>query len=309
MSKDIKKTEWSEKCWKDMLIDQRKFMWHQDTLDKLAVWLGLTPGMTAIDVGCGLGNLGYVYWQYFGKGGRYFGVDISSKLVQDATEAAKEWATGGEAKFIAGDTYKLPFPDDFADWVMCQTLLMHLEKPELALSEMVRVAKPGGLIMCNEPDNLSSALAKPCWSLPELDIEEEVLIKKVYLICNKGSIKLGRGDDSIGSQVPVMMERLGLVDIEARLNDKVGFLRPPYEGPQQQNSIYMIKKRVLDQSEFWMERTREEFLAGGGDSAEFERYRKISDRIRLVFQKQLEDGVYTVCGHSFFYVIKGRKPK
>jgi SAM-dependent methyltransferase len=309
MNQDRKKTDWAEACWKEMLIDQRKFMWHQDTLDKLAVWLGLTPGMTAIDVGCGLGNLGYTYWPYFGKGGRYFGVDISSELVRDATEAAKNWATGGEAKFITGDAYKLPFSDDFSDWVMCQTLLMHLEKPGLALSEMVRVAKPGGLIMCNEPDNLSSALAKPCWSLPELDIEEEVLFKKVYLICHKGSIKLGRGDDSIGSQVPVMMEKLGLVDIEARLNDKVGFLHPPYEGPHQQNSIYMIKKRVLDQSEFWMERTREEFLVGGGAPDEFERYRKTSDRIRLIFQKQLEDGVYTVCGHGFFYVIKGRKAK
>jgi SAM-dependent methyltransferase len=309
MSKDRKRADWSEGCWKEMLIDQRKFMWHQDTLAKLAVWLELVPGMTAVDVGCGLGNLGYIYWQYFGKGGRYFGVDISSELFRDAAEAAKEWATGGEAKFIAGDAYKLPFSDDFADWVMCQTLLMHLEKPELALAEMVRVAKPGGLIMCNEPDNLSSALAKSCWSLPELDIEEEVLLKKVYLICHKGSIKLGRGDDSIGSQVPVMMEKLGLVDIEARLNDKVGFLHPPYEGPQQQNSIYMIKKRILDQREFWMERVREEFLAGGGDPNEFERYRKISDRVRFIFQKQLEDGVYTVCGHGFFYVIKGRKPK
>jgi SAM-dependent methyltransferase len=309
MSQDRKKADWSERCWKEMLIDQRKFIWHQDTLDKLAVWLNLVPGMTAVDVGCGLGNLGYVYWHYFGKGGQYFGVDISSELVRDATEAAKEWAAGGEARFIEGDAYKLPFPDNFADWVMCQALLMHLEKPELALSEMVRVAKPEGLLMCNEPDNLSSTLAKSYWSLPEFDIEDEVLIKKVYLVCNKGSIKLGRGDQSIGNKVPVMMEKLGLVDIEARLRDNVGFLRPPYEGPQQQHSLRMIKKHVFDQSEFWMERTHEEFLAGGGTPDEFERYRKIVDRIKPIFQKQLVDGVYATCGAGFFYVIKGRKPK
>jgi hypothetical protein len=131
----------------------------------------------------------------------------------------------------------------------------------------------------------------------------------VYLICNKGSIKLGRGDHSIGSRVPAMMNQLGLVDIECRLNDKVGFLRPPYEGPQQQNSLLMIKKRVLDQSEFWTERAREEFLAGGGDPDEFERYRKISDRVKLILQKQLEEGKYTVCSPGFFFIIKGRKPK
>ncbi len=116
---------------------------------------------------------------------------------------------------------------------MCQTLLMHLEKPELALAEMVRVVKPGGLIMCNEPDNLSTMLAKHYWSIPELDIEEELLIKKVYLITNKGHIKLGRGDQNIGSKVPVMMKRLALTEIEARMNDKVQFLHPPYEGPLQ----------------------------------------------------------------------------
>lgn len=292
-----------------MLINQRKFMWHQDTVNKLAVWLGLKPGMTAVDVGCGLGNLGYTYWPYFGEGGQYFGVDTSSELIREAEDAAKEWATDGIANFVVGDAYKLPFSDNFSDWVLCQTLLMHLEKPELALSEMIRVAKPGGLIMCNEPDNLSTALAKPCWSIPELAIDEELLIKKVYLICNKGSIKLGRGDHSIGKKVPVMLKELGLTDIEARMNDKVQFLYPPYEDPRQQNLLHMIKKRVLDESEYWMERTREEFLAGGGEPDEYERFREISDRLQLIFKQQLEKGEYTVCSCGFFYVIKGRKPK
>jgi len=309
MSQDKKKVDWSEGCWKDMLIDQRKYMWLNDTVAKLALWLDLKPGMTAVDVGCGLGNLGYTYWPYFGEGGHYFGVDESPELIRDATEAAKEWATGGESKFVNGNAYKLPFPDDFADWVMCQTLLMHLEKPELALAEMVRVAKPGGLIMCNEPDNLSTMLAKHYWSIPELDIEEELLIRRVYLIANKGHIKLGRGDQNIGSKVPAMMKDLGLREIEARMNDKVQFLYPPYEGPLQQNLLHMIKKRVLDQSKFWMEHTREEFLAGGGNSDEYERFREISDKIKLVFKQQLEDGKYTACTPGFFYVIKGRKPK
>lgn len=62
MNQDKKKIDWSKGRWKEMLIEQRKFMWHKDTIDKLAVWLELKPGMTAVDVGCGLGNLGYTYW-------------------------------------------------------------------------------------------------------------------------------------------------------------------------------------------------------------------------------------------------------
>ena len=291
-----------------MLVEQRRFMWHKDTIDKLASWLELRPGMTAVDVGCGLGNLGYTYWPYFGKGGHYFGVDTSEELVREAGEAAEEWAIEGEAKFVTGDAYKLPFLENFADWVMCQTLLMHLEKPELALTEMVRVAKPGGLILCNEPDNLSAVLAKPYWSLPGLEIEEEVLFKKVYLISHQGRIRLGRGDNGIGPKVPAMMKKLGLTEIDARMNDKVHFLIPPYEDPKQQHLLKMVKKTQLDEHEFWMERTKEEFLAGGGNPEEYKRFREISERLKPILQQQIEEGRYTAFGPSFFYVIKGKKP-
>ena len=205
MNQDGDKIDWSDDRWKEMLVNQRKFMWREDTLAVLAKWLGIRPGMTAVDVGCGLGYLGYTYWPFFGAGGRYFGIDKSHKLLQDATEAAKEWATDGEVRFVTGDIYRIPLPDGIADWVMCQVVMIHLKDPELALSEMVRVAKPGGLVTCIEPDNLSNALTNAYWSVPEFSIEDQLLRKKVTLICNKGRIKLGRGDDNIAPRIPKMI--------------------------------------------------------------------------------------------------------
>ena len=311
MNQDKRKVDWSEERWKDMLIYQRKFLWLEDTLDKLAAWLGLKHGMTVIDVGCGLGNLGYTYWPYYGKGGHYFGVDISSELIRDAGKAAVDWAKNGEASFIVGDAYKLPFPDDFTDCTMCQTLLMHLEKPESALSEMIRVTKPGGLVMCAEPDNLSSTLAKHYSSLPELDLEEKLLCHKVTLIGNQGRIKLGRGDESIGCKIPMMMIQLGLQEIDVRLNDRVYHLEPPYESPVQRHLLESVKKQCsLDdekEHEFILERGKEEFLAGGGDPEEFDRIRKIDDRIRPMHKQQIEQSEFFACGGSQFYIIKGRK--
>ncbi len=306
-----KKIDWSEERWKEMLVYQRKYMWFEDTLDKLAIWLDLKPGMTAVDVGCGLGYLGYTYWPYFGKGGRYFGVDISKELAQDAKKAAKDWAASGEAFFITGDAYKLPLPDDFADCAMCQALLMHLEKPDLALAEMIRVTKPGGLIMCNEPDNLSVALEKAYTSLPELEVEEQLLSAKIVLISNKGRIQLGRGDFGIGPKIPMMMEKLGLEEIDLRLNDRVFHLEPPYESPIQQHQLEGVKKRWLPKDEkeyeFWLEREKEEFQAGGGKPEEFDRIRKVADRIRTICRQQIENCAYFVCHASHLYIIKGRK--
>jgi SAM-dependent methyltransferase len=292
-----------------MLIYQRKSLWLEDTLDKLAAWLGLKPGMTAVDVGCGLGYMGYTYWPYFGKGGRYIGVDTNPELLKDAEKAAQDWAKDGETIFKKGDAYALPLPDDFADLVMCQTLLIHLENPEKALSEMIRVTKPGGLVMCHEPDNLSVLLENWYWSLPELSIEEQLLFKKVALVCNKGRIKLGQGDSSIGNKVPFLMSRLSLKDVGIRQNDATCYIEPPYEGPRQEALLENVKKQWLDENSrnVITERERKHFAAGGGDPVEFERYLEIQNRNIQAFRKQIKEGTYSVCGAGHIYTIKGTK--
>jgi ubiquinone/menaquinone biosynthesis C-methylase UbiE len=309
MARDGDKIDWSEDRWKEMLVGPRKYFWPEETVERLASWLGLEPGMTAVDVGCGLGYLGYTYWPYFGAGGRYIGVDESPDLLDDAARAAEEWADGGEAGFIAGDCYNLPFPDGFADVTMCQTLLMHLEEPERALAEMVRVVRPGGLIYCKEPDNVSSTLARGHSSLPELSIEEELLEIKVTLISRKGRIELGRGDNAIGRKVPTMMRELGLREIGVRMNDRVFHLEPPYEGPEQQNRVEMIRKFFLDDErrEYMLSRSRENYVAGGGAAREFDKLVEIYDRIRPLIEEQLERCEYFSCGGGFVYVAKGKK--
>ncbi len=310
MTDTTQKPDWSEEHWREMLVEQRKAMWRDDTIEKLAAWLELRPGMTIIDVGCGLGYLGSTYWPYFGKGGRYIGVDMSDKLLEDATKASAVWAIGGTADFVKGDATQLSFPNAFFDAAMCQTLLMHLEQPGKALAEMSRVTKPGGLIFCHEPDNVASALAKGHSSMPEWEIEEQLLLAKYTLLSNRGRIKMGRGDMSIGSQVPRMMSKLGLRDIDIRMNDRVQFLEPPYESPRQQQLLKMIKANWLqdDKRKYWQEREREEFLTGGGTPEEWEGIVAMVDKVTPIYKQQLTDGEFFVCSGSFFYVIKGKRP-
>ena len=220
--------DFSKDYLREMLVHQRRFLWYPDSLDKFAVWLNLKPGMTVVDAGCGLCYLGYTYWPYFGQGGTYIGLDHSDELVSDAREASKEWGDDGRLEFICGSVYDIPLPDNHADAVMCQTLLMHLEFPDKAMEEMIRVARPGGSVICMEPDNLSSSLAKPFHSLPEFDLEDVLLFTKVILICRKGRLAQGRGDFNMGSRVPHLMTQSGLVEVDLRMNDRVFYLEPPY---------------------------------------------------------------------------------
>jgi SAM-dependent methyltransferase len=238
-------------------------------------------------------------------------VDISADLIQEAEEAAKEWAKGGKASFEVGDAYKLPFPDDFADVVMSHIVLIHLEEPERALAEMIRVAKPDGLIVCHEPDNVSTLLTIRYPSLPELEIDELLLIAKIAMTYNKGRVKLGLGDWSIGRKVPRTMKGLALTDIGVRINDRAYYIEPPYEGMLQQYHLDHVKKQWLNEKrrKTWMGRMKAGFMAGGGDPGDFDRFEELDRRIMSTVRQQIEKGEFFQCGSGDIYITKGKKPK
>ncbi|OFZ25040.1 MAG: hypothetical protein A2381_13280 [Bdellovibrionales bacterium RIFOXYB1_FULL_37_110] len=313
-----KNVNWSDEKWKEMIIKQRVFLWSEDAIEAYSKWLGLRQGMRVADIGCGLGYLGYTYWKYFGNNGHYIGIDINEDLLKDAKATSPNWAIGGTAEFIQGDVYKIPLPDNSVDMVMCQTLLMHLKNPEHALAEMKRILKPGGILMCKEPDNISGMTSRRDSSSEDRSIEYEVLSFKLTLIAYKGSISLGRGDTSIGIRVPKMLSDLGFKSIDMRANENVHLLLPPYETKKQRYSFEQLKERINKNEEtkekerqFWKERFKEEYLAGGGALEELQQFEKMVEEERekneAILKDQVKKRIYHSCGGNLFFIIKGIK--
>ena len=313
------KKDWSEEHLRKLIIEQRQFMWRDDTIEMYSKWMNLVHGMKVIDVGCGLGYLGWTYWKYFGKGGEYIGVDRSFKLLQEASDLSNDWAVGGAALFSAGDAYKLPFPDNYADCTICQTLLMHLEFPDKALAEMVRVTRPGGLIMCKEPDNITATIAGFYSSTGSLSDREILENHKIMLLYSRGRKKLGYGDMAIALRVPKLMADAGLINIDSRCNDVSNFVQPPYETAKQKYQIEKAKKFFeSDSSENSKRREENEFrdffLAGGGSLSSYYRYikrmdkrREVSEEIRK--QQILEGTFYSSRGNSSFVCFRAFLPE
>jgi ubiquinone/menaquinone biosynthesis C-methylase UbiE len=306
--KENNKINWSDKRFKKTLIETRKYIWHDDTINRLAAWFGLKHGMHVVDVGCGLGYLGCTYWPFYCRGGRYIGIDNDVQLLNNAKKAA-QLCTRRKPFFVTGDAYTLPLCANSVDYVMCQTLLIWLKEPQRALAEMVRVVKPGGIIICFEPDNLSW---RSHTSLPELSIKEKLSLEKYELIWNRGRIKLGQGDYTIGNKVPHMMKEVGLIDIDARINDMVYILEPPYKSPMQQYLYRIMKKDLRSKKKdrkFWVDLEKRQFLAGGGNIKEFNRLRKFDAKRRDLSKQQIKCRSYFYCFSGLFYVIKGKKSK
>ncbi|OHU53262.1 class I SAM-dependent methyltransferase [Mycobacteroides chelonae] len=107
---------------------------------RIAHWLGLRPGHTILDIGCGPGNFtGWFGAQVF-PAGLAVGVDASRQMLRRAVADN----SGPCVAYVRADAEHLPFADNVADAVTCLAALYLINEPFLAIQELVRVLAPGG---------------------------------------------------------------------------------------------------------------------------------------------------------------------
>lgn len=112
--------------------------------------LGIQPGCTILDAGCGAGDDVIAMAQLLHGRGRIIGLDSSATLLV----VAQGRAAGADLpiEFRLGDVYALDFADETFDACRADRLFHHLREPDRALHELIRVTKPGGRIVLFDPD-------------------------------------------------------------------------------------------------------------------------------------------------------------
>ena len=110
----------------------------------------LQPGMRLLDVGCGPGSITRGLAEIVAPG-QVIGLDMSSETLDAARRDAA--ARGLEnLRYEIGSVYELPFPDASFDAAYAHQVFQHLREREVALREMLRVLRPGGLIAVRDVD-------------------------------------------------------------------------------------------------------------------------------------------------------------
>jgi SAM-dependent methyltransferase len=110
-------------------------------------------GKKILDAGCGPGTYGIMLAQ---AGNEVVGIEISPGSVQVANQRAKDRAVDFAAR--VGDLENLPFDDNTFDVCFCGWVLHHFPDINKAVSELVRVLKPGGNIALVEPNESNLAV-------------------------------------------------------------------------------------------------------------------------------------------------------
>jgi SAM-dependent methyltransferase len=287
--------------------DTRDHWWNVDFLRLMANRWKLDAVRSVLDVGCGIGHWGMLLASVMPENVHVTGIDREPSWVQHANERAATRGLGGRFVFQQGEAQRLPFPDNSFDLTTCQTVLIHLSDPGAAIAEMLRVTRPGGLIVAAEPNNLTESLLLDSIS-NRASINEIVELVRFQLTCERGKVALGEGDNSLGDRVPGLFVAQGVVDVEVYVNDNATAVFPPYSGAAQRAFTEDARDRLARRLWNWSESDAQRlYLAGGGTQDTFQNHFALAIASREKIVRGLEDSSYHGIVGGEFYLVAGRK--
>ena len=118
--------------------------------------LGVKPGDRLLDLGAGGGRHAF---EAMRRGAVVTALDADPGEVKDVSWMMKGLidddptvtGLGGAGGAVVGDALRLPFPDGAFDRVIAAEVLEHIPEDRAAMSELVRVLRPGGTMAVTVP--------------------------------------------------------------------------------------------------------------------------------------------------------------
>ncbi len=129
--------------------------------------LGLRRGDLVLDMGCGAGRHAF---ECLRRGARTVALDYSHPELIDVAGTFGAMVDAGEVPGephggpVRGDALRLPFPDSTFDRIIVSEVLEHIPDDRGAISELVRVLRPGGTMAATVPSWFPEQV---CWRLSD----------------------------------------------------------------------------------------------------------------------------------------------
>ncbi len=252
-------------------------------------------------------SLGRVLGGVLPREARITGVDRDPFWVTKAAERAASRGQAERYRYQVGDAEQLPFERDTFDLTTCQTVLIHAADPGAMLSEMIRVTRPGGLVVVAEPNNIADPLLDA--AVVHVPVEQTLALVRLQLLCERGKAALGEGHNSVGELIPELFASHRLTGIQVYLNDKANVMLAPYGTAEQRAEVEEMSDFL--RRDFWIWSrldTLRYFIAGGGEEREFEGLWATAMAASRRTAEAIARGTYSRAGGRVTYLVAGTKP-
>jgi SAM-dependent methyltransferase len=163
----------------------------------------IAPGDAVLDVGCGPGTDTIPLAACVGATGRVEGVDFDPEMVAEADARALAAGVADRVQHRFGDATALPFADGEFVAVRSERLFLHLDEPERAAAELVRVTRPGGRVVLMDTD----------WGTRSVDTPEVELERRIARVLSERCLANGYS----GRRLYGLMSAAGVRDLSVDL--------------------------------------------------------------------------------------------
>lgn len=157
--------------------------------------IGVQPGWSCLDVGCGTGQVTVELARLVGEHGRVVGTDIDADALDVARAAAR--AADVNVTFALADGIA-PYERDAFDLAYSRLMLSHLLEPAAAVRAMAASVRPGGVVAVEDLFTGTLHADPPTAALDRL--------QEVYA----ATVRFHGGDPTIGPRLPAMLKAAGL---------------------------------------------------------------------------------------------------
>ena len=120
---------------------------------------GVRAGQRVLDVAAGSGDLSKALARRAGPTGQVWATDINGNMLSVGRDRLLD--SGLVCPAVQCDAERLPFPEAYFDCVCVAFGLRNMTRKDRALTEMVRVLKPGGRLLVLEFSKVWKPLEKP----------------------------------------------------------------------------------------------------------------------------------------------------
>lgn len=157
--------------------------------EKMRAIYAIAPNVSfasILEVGGGQGGLTALLY----PNARITNLDLDPEFAQVACNQAPN------VKFVCGDATQLPFADALFDAVTMFDVLEHIPDDQTAITEALRVLKPGGYLLISTPD-------KSTWRFPYYPIFTAICPPESGIMAEWGHVRRGYTLDELEKLVPI----------------------------------------------------------------------------------------------------------